>query len=242
MPPRKGRNNGGQLLFSNGGYLSKIFGGTTPPPSLASYASSRSGSFVSPFPSMVSDSGSGGNKSERLAELFNITEISWWWPAGWHEILIFVIAVIITYWIYTIYRFNQVESKVVTESRCYANNHALKSGNIQFVTATNARNAPLYKLSYNLASKQTNLDCACGSGTTINKFNNIPVYDLSTNRVSRTATLQCSCDTDLLSASPNIYYTGYPGLVKFMNTASISTNPNDDPNIDTSYFLTIPTN
>jgi hypothetical protein len=168
--------------------------------------------------------------------IFDISNLKWWIPKP-EEILIFACFVFLTYWLSTIYKYNTVENQVIQTSRCYADNHALKAGNQQYATATNARNAPLYTVSYNLAAKQSSLECACNSGTTVNTFTNIPIFDLTTNSVTIVPQKQCTCDTALLSASPNVYFTGYPGIVKFMNTASISANPLDDPNIDTTYFL-----
>jgi hypothetical protein len=167
----------------------------------------------------------------------NITSLEWWMPENWHEFLIFLLAVFLTYWVIQIFQYNLVENKIIKNSRCYKNNHALQSGT-QYVVASNAQNKPLYRVSYNMASKQTSIDCACHSGPALHALT-IPVYDLVNNSIS-VVKKQCSCDQPLLSASPNIYFSGYPGIVKFMNTASISKNVLSDPTIDTSYFL--PTN
>jgi len=166
---------------------------------------------------------------------FEFTNIRWWLPS-WQEFLIFIIAAGLTYWLITIYQYNVIENKVVQTSRCYKSNHALKDGTVQYVTATNARNSPLYTVSYNIPAKQTTIDCACKSGTTVNTFTNIPIYDFTANNVSILTEKQCQCDTPLLASSPNVYYTGYPDLVRFMNTASVSSNPQNDPNVDTTFF------
>jgi hypothetical protein len=167
----------------------------------------------------------------------DITSIAWWMPESWHEFAIFILAVFLTYWVIQIYQYNLVENKIVKNSRCYANNHSLASG-IQYVIGANSQNKPIYKVGYNMTSKQTSVDCACNSGPVLHHLS-IPVYDMTNNAVS-VVNKQCSCDAPLLANSPNIYFNGYPGLVKFMNTASVSNNPIGDPNIDTSYFL--PTN
>jgi len=167
---------------------------------------------------------------------FDITNPSWWIPSL-HEIAIFVFAVFLTYWVIQIYQYNTVETKIIQESRCYKNKHAIKAGGIQYATATNAQNQPLYSVGYNLSGKQVNISCACNEGDIVNTFKNIPVYDFTNNSITITPAKQCSCDSDLLSASPNVYFNGYPGIVKFMNTASVSKNVGHDPNIDTSFFL-----
>jgi hypothetical protein len=167
---------------------------------------------------------------------FDITNPSWWIPST-HEIAIFVLAVFLTYWVIQIYQYNTVETKIIQESRCYKNKHAIKAGGVQYATATNAQNAPLYTVGYNLSGNQVSLECACKNGDIVNNFKNIPMYDFTNNSVTNTASKQCNCDTDLFSASPNVYFTGYPGIVKFMNTASVSKNVMNDQNIDTSYFL-----
>ena len=125
---------------------------------------------------------------------------------------------------------------MVQTSRCYKSNHTLKDGAIQYVTATNARNSPLYTVSYNIPAKETSIECACNSGTTVNTFTNIPIYDFTANNVSILTEKQCQCDTPLLASSPNVYFSGYPDLVRFMNTASVSNNPQNDPNVDTTFF------
>jgi len=167
----------------------------------------------------------------------DISSLEWWMPESWHEFLIFLLAVFLTYWVIQIFQYNLVENKLIANSRCYKNNHSIKSG-MQSVTASNSQNKPIYRIDYNLSSKQTGVECACNQGPAIHNLT-IPVYDMMNNSIS-IVKKQCSCDTPLLSASPNIYFNGYPGLVKFMNTASISNNVLNDPNIDTSYFL--PTN
>ena len=171
-------------------------------------------------------------------ERFNITNIGWWIPDFW-ELVIFALAVFLTYWVIQTYQYNSVELKLMNESRCYKDKHSLKAGGIQYATATNSQNLPLYTVGYNLSGKQTTLECACNKGDIVNTFKNIPTYNLLNNSVTKVSEKQCNCDTDLLSASPNIYYNGYPGIVKFMNTASASksTDLSNDPTIDTSYFL-----
>jgi hypothetical protein len=98
----------------------------------------------------------------------------------------------------------------------------------------------LYTVGYDLPGKQVSIECACKEGNVVNNFTNIPVFDLTNNAITVVPSKQCSCDSALLSASPNIYFNGYPGIVKFMNTASVSKKPSDDPAVDTTYFL--PTN
>ena len=175
-----------------------------------------------------------------VVDRFDITKASWWWP-DIVEICVFICAVFLTYWVIQIYQYNTVETKLIKESRCYKDKHSIKSG-IEYVTATNAQNKPLYKVGYNLSGKQSTLECACNKGEIVNNFKNIPMYDLANNSVTKVDVKQCTCDSDLLSASPNIYFNGYPGIVKFMNTATNSTKTDssqlsNDPSIDTSYFL-----
>ena len=169
---------------------------------------------------------------------FDFTNPEWWIP-GLHEIGIFTLAVFLTYWVFQIYQYNTVETKIIQTSRCYKDKQSIKAGGIQFASATNARNEPLYTIGYNLSGKQTSLECACNKGDIMNTFTNIPVYDLSNNSITKNTTKQCSCDSDLLTASPNVYYSGYPSIVKFMNSASSSTatDINTDNTIDRTFFL-----
>jgi hypothetical protein len=243
------KQKGSGLLFSNGGNgltMEDIYGPlpTQTPGMTAGYAvitqggkgrgnakgkRMRGGGETASFGELAEGTTDGG------VGRFEFTNIRWWLPS-WQEFLIFIIAAGLTYWLITIYQYNVIENKVVQTSRCYKSNHALKDGTVQYVTATNARNSPLYTVSYNIPAKQTTIDCACKSGTTVNTFTNIPIYDFTANNVSILTEKQCQCDTPLLASSPNVYYTGYPDLVRFMNTASVSSNPQNDPNVDTTFF------
>lgn len=180
----------------------------------------------------------GGVKSS--IGIFEFTNWKWWIPSK-HELAIFILAVFLTYWVVQTYQYNSVETKLIRESRCYKDKHSIKAGGTQYVTATNSQNLPLYNVGYNLSGKQVNIECACKEGDIVNTFKNIPIYDLSNNSVSKSTTKQCNCDSDLLSASPNIYYNGYPGIVKFMNTATSASSADlsNDPSIDTSFFLPV---
>jgi hypothetical protein len=183
----------------------------------------------------VPDTGGVANKNEVD---YDFTKLRWWIPT-FHEIGIFLLFIFLTYWVIQIYQYNKVETNIIQNSRCYRDKHSIKEGGIQYVTATNARNEPLYTVGYNLSGKQTSLECACNTGNIMNTFNGIPIYDMSTNSISKNTTKQCSCDSDLLGASPNVYYNGYPDIVKFMNSTSSSTaqDLNKDNTIDRSYFL-----
>jgi hypothetical protein len=181
----------------------------------------------------------GGEGEDSAKKIFDITNPSWWWPSL-HEIFIFGLAVSITYVLVKMFQYNSVHNQIIATSRCYKDKHAIKSGGVQYATATNARNEQLYTVSYNLSAKQSSLECACKSGEVVNTFKNIPTYDLNTNSISIVPEKQCNCDSALVAPNENIYHTGYPAIVKFMNTAAISKNVTNDTNIDTSYFL--PTN
>ena len=182
----------------------------------------------------------GGNPLDAgsITGRFEFTKLQWWIPT-FKELALFILAIFLTYWVIQIYQYNNVETKIVKESRCYRDKHAVKAGGTEYVTATNAQNLPLYRVGYNLSGKQMTLECACNQGDIVNTFKNIPVYNLSNNSISRGNEKQCNCDSDLLSESQNIYFTGYPGIVKFMNTAagSSSNDLTNDPSIDTTYFL-----
>jgi hypothetical protein len=88
------------------------------------------------------------------------------------------------------------------------------------VTATDGENNPMYKISYDLAKKQNTVQCACTEGSVANSFRNINVYNLKTKNTEKIQEKYCNCNVDFSSTS--VYFTGHPGLVRFMNSGDDS--------------------
>ena len=79
----------------------------------------------------------------------------------------------------------------------------------------------MYTVSYNIAKKQSNLQCACQEGSTANAFHNIKMFNFNTKKTS-TYDKYCNCDGQLDQPSASVYFTGHPGLVRYMNSGDDS--------------------
>jgi hypothetical protein len=136
--------------------------------------------------------------------------------------------------------YNDVQLRVKNNSQCYKDRNAAKSTDIYTVTATNQNRDPLYKVNYSFGAKSYDVQCACKEGPVANTFPNIDVYNIGTQTVQTIDNKMCSCDTQLYNpASDTMYFSGYPGLVRFMNTASLYTDPSTkQAKSDTTFFDT----
>jgi len=167
---------------------------------------------------------------------FNLTSIGWWIPSG-HEIFIFLISIILLFILVMLFHYNSIQNRVKKESRCLRENKEKTASGVYTVTATNSRNKPLYRVGYNLGAKQYSLECACNPGDVVNTFKNIHVYDMHTNSVQTVTEKQCQCDSYLMDdASGQVYYTGYPGLVQFMNSTTQLSSSDLQKEANVSFF------
>ena len=71
-----------------------------------------------------------------------------------------------------------------------------------------------------------------------NTYPNIDVYNLNTRQAQRINSKVCSCDQQYYSpTTDSIYYAGYPGVTRFMRSASgLSTEADVNNKADTSFF------
>ena len=121
-----------------------------------------------------------------------------------------------------LFHYNSIQTEV-RAGRCYKlqDDNALLG--TYTIRAKNSRNEDLYKIDYNLDSKSFNLKCACKPGNVVNDFNDINVYDISqtppSNRVLNTI---CNCAKPMLGPDKTVYYSGYPGIVRYMRSQDTS--------------------
>lgn len=145
-----------------------------------------------------------------------------------HEILLYACLVLLAYLIGRLFFYHSVERAVRKESRCLREAADGERSGTYLVTATNAKNKNLYTISYDLADKSYTASCACPNGKTLNQFDNISVYDMKnpSNPVRKDYAMNCYCDRDYVSGMKNgtdtLYYSGYPGLQRFMRNADTS--------------------
>lgn len=165
--------------------------------------------------------------------------LSYWVPTA-RELFLYVVLLLVTYLFGALMYYNSIQMRVRKESVCYRDKSSSKSNDSFYATATNQNKDPLYKVGYNFGTKTYSVECACPEGKVANTFPNIDVFNLSTQTVQTIDSKMCSCDKQLYNPTTDtVYFTGYPGLVRFMNTASLySSGEEKQKKSDTTFFDT----
>lgn len=109
-----------------------------------------------------------------------------------------------------------INARVRRESRCLRDKLESAKGGVYDVTAVSDQDTSLYTLSYNKKTKSVEHKCACPPGDTINHFRNIKYYDQKVKKEGEIKDLMCSCDGSYDGVGDDIFYKGYPGLVRYM--------------------------
>lgn len=144
----------------------------------------------------------------------------------WMEIMLFAVVVGIVVLLGMLIQNTIVQRRVSKTSRCLREKQQGRTSGIYSVLAKNEKNDPLFKVSYNFASREYNVECACKQGDVLNHFRSIKVYDMKDTSGNPTKVVEdkrCYCDS--LAEPARTYYTGYPDLIRYMNEN------------DTSFFL-----
>lgn len=124
-----------------------------------------------------------------------------WMKPGVTELITFVTMFVILVILVQIFQSMYIKKKVQKTSKCYQLKYR-----VQTPTNINVKNTDgvsLYNIKYDIANKQMNLDCACPTGDTVNKFNNIKVYNFATH-ASEYAHLNCQCDSQYGTLNKNV--------------------------------------
>jgi hypothetical protein len=169
----------------------------------------------------------------------------WWtsleeWKPTMTEFVLYVVIVLVLYIFGSLMYYNSIQMKVKNESACYRDKRLSTSDGSYYATATNQNNEALYKVGYNFGQKSYSVDCACTPGSVANTFPTVDVFNLNTQAVQTIESKMCSCDKQLYNpTSDSIYFSGYPGIVRFMNTASLYKNTTEkQAKSDTTFFDT----
>ena len=159
-------------------------------------------------------------------------------PVSISEIVIFILLMTALYIITALLFYNQVQLKINTTSQCYLARKAVTSNGTYSATAQNGKGEALYKVGYNMPSKSYSVNCACPAGSVTNTFPDVDVYNLQTQQTMRIPNQVCGCDKQYYTPGyDSIYYSGYPGVTRFMNTASLVSKAEDvQSKADTSFF------
>jgi hypothetical protein len=159
-------------------------------------------------------------------------------PVNMSEIVLFVLVLTAIYIISALWFYNTVQLRINNESQCYLAKQSVSNTGSYIATATNENGNKLYKVVYNMPAKSFKVECACTPGNVTNTYPNIDVYNLQTQQTMRIANQICPCDKQYyVPGYDKIYYSGYPGITRFMNTASTIQNDEDvQTQADTSFF------
>jgi hypothetical protein len=180
----------------------------------------------SPIPVKISD-------KLKLQNIYNILK-----PESIIEIVLFILLMTSIYVITALIFYNQIQLDINTKSQCYLSRKAVTSTGAFTATAQNGKGNSLYTVSYDMPSKSYSVDCSCPSGSVTNTYPNVDVYNLQTQKTMRITNKVCGCDKQYYTPGyDQIYFSGYPGVTRFMNTASlISETSNIQSEADTSFF------
>jgi hypothetical protein len=149
------------------------------------------------------------------------------WLPDLKEFFLFVVFMFIVIILIMMLHYHLIQRGVQKESRCLREEEKYARGNVYELVGTNKRNIEKYKISYDIDSRKTTVNCACPEGKTVNHFTDIPWYNLRTNKVSKVDDLQCYCDKAYDHPDESTYFRGHPGLIRFYQN-----------NKDTSFFNT----
>jgi hypothetical protein len=121
--------------------------------------------------------------------------------------------------------YDNIKMSVIKNSRCKYYK-GTKDKNKEYIVAKDNTNQKLFKITYDLQNKSSELTCACTKGIVVNKFKDIQLYAFD-GKPTQFVDKECLCNTDL-STSQKQYY-GNPNLVRYMY------NKNDTDAFDEAY-------
>lgn len=157
-----------------------------------------------------------------LQNTWYVLKNSWFMPESFYSFIVFCVLMTLIFILVIFFHHNNIQRQVKKYSRCYRNKMKKQVSGLYTVTATTGQpNQQLYSVTYDLAKKQSTVQCACPQGedaTVANVFRNIPVYNMQTKQVDTIQEKYCHCKFQADSPSASVYFTGHPGLVRFMNS------------------------
>lgn len=158
----------------------------------------------------------------QVKNMWYVLRTSWFMPESWYTTMVFLILVSFMFILIIFFHHSSVQRYVKKHSRCYKNKVKKSASGVYMVTATDGQKNPLYTVSYDLAKKENKLECACPEGTVTNAFRDIKVYNLRTKSTDTIKDKYCNCNFAGDAPSTSVYFTGHPGLVRFMNSGDDS--------------------
>lgn len=147
---------------------------------------------------------------------------SWFMPESFYSAIVFAVLITFIFIMIIFFHYNSIQRRVKTSSRCYQNKMKAQMSGLYSVTATDGADKELYRVTYDIAKKQNNVECACEEGETVNIFRDVKVYNMSTGETDTIAQKYCNCKFSADAPGTSVYFTGHPGLVRFMNSGDNS--------------------
>lgn len=162
---------------------------------------------------------------DNLIENIRSTKTSWWMPSL-SEFITFVVLMSVLFLMVVFFHYSAIQKQVKMTSRCYSAKQKALVGGKYLVTANNQQNQPVYRVGYDLGAKSYTVDCACNPGNTPVTIPSIKVFNMRSMNDDYVKDKICQCDQYVYNPGDQLNYSGYPAIVRYMNTndASFFTN------------------
>lgn len=139
-----------------------------------------------------------------------------------HELLLFAFLAMVIVYVVKLFYYDSIYAEMRKTSRCYLEKQIGSRGGQYKVVAFSPGNEPLYSVTYDLGQRTSQLECACKEGTSVQTFEKVKYYDMSNTAAPiQYADKSCQCKGGIYNPSQqkSVYFTGHPGLVRFMNSS-----------------------
>lgn len=138
----------------------------------------------------------------------------------WFKILLSVVISLLIIFVVLVTTWANITADIKSKDKCFV--PAATSEDI-FVLAKDRYGNPMYKISYDFKTRNSNVTCECESGISQNTFTNIKVRDLKNVRDVNDIKKTCMCDKAFSTMDKlNHFYYGNQGVINYMKNNDIS--------------------
>ena len=159
---------------------------------------------------------------------FGSMKSSWWVPTL-PEFITFVVLIGVLFLLIAFFHYSAIQKQVKLTSRCYAAKQKALVGGKYMITANNGQGKPVYRVGYDLGAKSYTVDCACTPGDVAVTVPSIKVFNQRSMATEDVKDKICQCSEYVYNPGDRLTYSGYPELVRYMNT--------DDPSFFTNKLV-----
>lgn len=145
-----------------------------------------------------------------------------WWVPSITEVITFVVLMTVLFLMVMFFHYSAIQKQVKKSSRCYATKQKAVVGGKYMITANNTQNKPVFRVGYDLGAKMYNVDCACNPGNVPVTIPSIKAFNMRSMEDDYIKDKICQCDEYVYGAGDRLNYTGYPDIVRYMNTNDAS--------------------